>query len=92
MNDDLFLVLPAFFILIAAVLLKFGVVKPSWWWGYSALGNALMGLGFLALAVNEDLSLSEVAASVLKFLGFCLFTGGFGLYLRARKKKAPELE
>ncbi|MCH8124304.1 MAG: hypothetical protein IH853_14435 [Bacteroidetes bacterium] len=67
-------------------------MKPSWWWGYSARGNALMGLGFLALAVKEDLSLSEVAASVLNFLGFFLFVVGFGLYLRARKKKADQLE
>ena len=92
MDDDLFLLLPAFYILIAAVLLKLGVAKPSWWLGYSARGNTLMGLGFLALAVNEDLSLSEAAASVLNFLGFILFTGGFGMYLRARKKKADELE
>ena len=83
--DGLFALLAAGF-LIQAMLLKLGLVKPGWAWGYSVMANTMMGLGFLAFVAAENvLGLSPTAETVLS-LFFLLFVGGLVVNSRAHKR------
>ena len=86
--DGLFALLAAGF-LIQAMLLKLGLVKPGWAWGYSVMANTMMGLGFLAFVAAENVlglfGLSPTVETVLSLL-FLLFVPGLVLNNRARKR------
>ena len=73
--------------LIGAMLLKLGLVKPGWAWDYSVMGDAMMGLGFLAfLAAENVLGLSPTAETVLFSLFPLLFVPGLVVNNRAGKR------
>ena len=74
-------------LLIQAMLLKLGLMKPGWQGAQTVLGNTLLGLGFLWYGASEMvLGLSGTANGVALTIFALLLTGGWIVTVRARNR------